>query len=521
VSDRGTERIGSFAGAPCSLVAITVALVAVLAFVVWGLADPLPVVADDTLFYPEIARHLTEGDGSTFSGLMPTNGYHPLWMVLLTPVVWMVPADWGPESQLRVLIAYWLAAFALGLVLVLRLLRATFDLPDALVAGCVLPICLGFAMFNLWGSEAAVNLVGITIAVGAARRHCLTPTVRNAALLGAALAVAVFARLDNVTLVAAVLSLTLVGSARMSRRQWVVSCSTVAVLVAPYLVWNLATVGHIETISAAIKSDLGSPGFRLGALPAFGWATAVCLAFAGLAWWWSTKRGPPVARPQGLLVHTLLLASGLHLLTYLLFAVGSLAHWAWYFVLELVSLSAVLAALADRWMKQPHPGRTVWAPVLASFAVLAITAGAVTQAVGSRADHAPAAARLHDFAGELPRDGVVMALDLPGVVAFGSTTPVVAFDGLTGDFDYQADLERRGVLCTMADLDVEIVVSPPYLSWSRPIDVPGYGQATVELAGFLHRQPVGAVTVSEADELLRSPGGELVAWRVEPMCAGR
>jgi hypothetical protein len=41
---------------------------------------------DDSFYYLEIARHLASGDGSTFDGINPTNGYHPLWAFFLTSI---------------------------------------------------------------------------------------------------------------------------------------------------------------------------------------------------------------------------------------------------------------------------------------------------------------------------------------------------------------------------------------------------------------------------------------------------
>lgn len=37
------------------------------------------VTYDDGYYYLEIARHVARGEGSSFDGLEPTNGYHPLW----------------------------------------------------------------------------------------------------------------------------------------------------------------------------------------------------------------------------------------------------------------------------------------------------------------------------------------------------------------------------------------------------------------------------------------------------------
>ena len=38
---------------------------------------------DDFFYYLKIAQNLAHGSGSTFNGIVPTNGYHPLWLLLL------------------------------------------------------------------------------------------------------------------------------------------------------------------------------------------------------------------------------------------------------------------------------------------------------------------------------------------------------------------------------------------------------------------------------------------------------
>jgi hypothetical protein len=44
------------------------------------------VVPDDAFYYFAVARNIAAGAGSTFDGVYFTNGYHPLWMLLLIPV---------------------------------------------------------------------------------------------------------------------------------------------------------------------------------------------------------------------------------------------------------------------------------------------------------------------------------------------------------------------------------------------------------------------------------------------------
>ena len=45
---------------------------------------------DDTFYYFQIAYHMAEGKFSTFDGgITRTNGYHPLWLFLITPFYWV------------------------------------------------------------------------------------------------------------------------------------------------------------------------------------------------------------------------------------------------------------------------------------------------------------------------------------------------------------------------------------------------------------------------------------------------
>ena len=41
---------------------------------------------DDAYYYFKVAQNISEGHGSTFDGVNLTNGYHPLWMVILVPI---------------------------------------------------------------------------------------------------------------------------------------------------------------------------------------------------------------------------------------------------------------------------------------------------------------------------------------------------------------------------------------------------------------------------------------------------
>ena len=75
---------------------------------------------DDSFYYLEVARHVARGDGFTFDGLHPTNGFHPLWLLLLVPICRLFPGEFLP---LRAVILLQAVLLALAAVLLWRILR--------------------------------------------------------------------------------------------------------------------------------------------------------------------------------------------------------------------------------------------------------------------------------------------------------------------------------------------------------------------------------------------------------------
>jgi len=48
---------------------------------------------DDAYYYFKVAQNITEGKGITFDGINPTNGFHPLWMVVCIPIFFLARFD--------------------------------------------------------------------------------------------------------------------------------------------------------------------------------------------------------------------------------------------------------------------------------------------------------------------------------------------------------------------------------------------------------------------------------------------
>lgn len=107
---------------------------------------------DDSFYYFEIAKNLAAGQFSTFDGgISRTNGYHPAWLLLVTPFYWVFDS----ETALFGIKALEIMLIAAGVVLVAVAVR---------VAG--LPWILLFAMLPALYAQSGM-LFGLEAAAGA------------------------------------------------------------------------------------------------------------------------------------------------------------------------------------------------------------------------------------------------------------------------------------------------------------------------------------------------------------------
>ena len=107
---------------------------------------------DDSFYYFQIAYHLAEGKFSTFDGgITRTNGYHPVWLLLITPFYWMFDKE-GALFAIKALEIMLIAGGVVLIVVAARLARLPWYLLFAL------PPILYQQHGLLLGLEAAAGL---------------------------------------------------------------------------------------------------------------------------------------------------------------------------------------------------------------------------------------------------------------------------------------------------------------------------------------------------------------------------
>lgn len=225
-------------------VALTVAVLRLV--VIWSGWAEGSLLADDAYYYFTIAHHLAEGHGATFDGLVPTNGFHPLWEMLLVPFFALFRD--GPFAPIRTALSFSLLLDLGTAALLARVAGRVAGSSVAQAAGLLwlldpVPFFLG-----LRGMEASLSAL-LTVAVldtGLLSRRA----GRMALLLG----LAGLTRIDNlVVLTPAVLVLVSRWPGTRRLRAAGVVVGGAALLMAPWFAWSWLRVGTLWQSSARMK----------------------------------------------------------------------------------------------------------------------------------------------------------------------------------------------------------------------------------------------------------------------------
>jgi hypothetical protein len=411
-------------------------------------------VPDDALFYYQIAFNIAQGHGVSFSNLMPTNGFHPFWLLLCTPVAWLA----GSKDLLFLGVCALIVALNGATLLALRAFLRRRNVPYASAALLVGAPYLFFVYIGMEGHLAALLTVVSVRAAHAFLENPTSPGLYRVAACGGGL---VFARLDLAILIAPLALLIADTQLRRSlaplQKFGTLAAATLlaALPVGAFMAENFLQFGDPRPISGSLKmmgaevsglngiarlylaaTLLGGLAALLGA--ASSWARIhVCLTIGVLFFWIYVTRFTTEA-------------------------------YSWYFYPWAVTAICGTAMLFQLLAKPTLRITRVMPPVVASnlpLVLLALAGGASLLGLGlmsrygwpDRAGYTPPSRTV--FEGPPPIERV-LAFDRPGELAFFDDLSVLAADGLTTNMRFQRELAQRGIGWALDSLKIQAVVVP-------------------------------------------------------------
>jgi hypothetical protein len=211
-----------------------------------------PRLLDDGYYYLQIAFNLSRGLGSSFDGIHQTNGYQPLWQIVLVPIFW--------ATSSKVVAAYAATALQVGLFVGAGCLLGALvrqmngSRLQARTAGALWLLNAWIVNKAAWtGMETGLYVCALAAAVYATALY-----LRGRAgpwVVGAYLAVVTLARLDGIAFTLGVLAAT--ASVRRGLHDTAVIALGPAVTLAGYLGLSWQQFGHPLPVSGFLKAANG------------------------------------------------------------------------------------------------------------------------------------------------------------------------------------------------------------------------------------------------------------------------
>ena len=449
---------------------------------------------DDAFYYFQIAFNLAEGKFSTFDGgITRTNGYHPLWLFLITPFYWV----FDREAALFAIKAFEVMLIASGVALVTAAARLA-RLPWVLIFAALPMLYQQRALFM--GMEAAAGLFMLGLFILTTCLFARSPARWRWPLAAAAFALP-WVRLEYVAIsLATTGALCLiswpgrespspspvegigkglsapdrgVGPFRARDEHLTPLLGAVTGILA-YFAYNGIVFGGVTPVSGATKQMWSERlweqegGYNLVQnfrdvlqIPAFGYELLVALevcAYVVLVWWFARRSRD---RTDRLLLAFLVCVFGLaagHLAKFAQTVLTMHPFWgrdAWYFVPVYLLETLIIPTrcyVAIHFIRRFLEPRSPQAANLLSVGIVVVGAaflltkadftgpfqfvdrfGESTRRAWSVAAHTG----VQVMNRVLPEDSVVGSWDA-GVIGYFSRFPVVNLDGLVNSYDYMS-----------------------------------------------------------------------------------
>jgi hypothetical protein len=470
---------------------------------------------DDGYYYKLVAENLAATGRSTFDGQVLTNGYHPLWLLLLTLQMFLV----GPNDAVTVGMEVALAAAGLWFTLVSfrntsLLFRTVFATLYTLLAWPMvakgMEVSLLFFAFGLFIFVLDGYLAGR----------------RSAMQLGFAAVLCVGARIDAAAFVLPALLLAARGV-----RPAILMLVPLAICGAIYAAVNLALFGIVVPVSGAVKS-LG--GFQINHVLLAQVAQSLPheVSIQALVRFGNGLFGRPLLfalllavavalapRRRRDLVLTASFFVGFAAYAVKLVFMSSWIVWPWYGFPAVLAMM-ILFLVLDGWVEDVASSISLMPQVLVSLLLFGFLSG--QQYAGSRPSLASFQglnlAAVQHFSAIF--DGARVAMgDRAGSFAAAYPGPVVQLEGLVNDRAYLQALANKAeikpllcargvkfVLAFQPDLGTYVSVTIPVL---RP-ELTSYAAPALVLSS---ETEVGHVSDPSFDG--QEPDSMLYAWRLK------
>lgn len=382
-------------------------------------------VWDDSYFYLVIARNIVLSHQQTFSNIFPTNGFHPLWLYVLTAYSYVV-ALINPYYLFNTAYAIPLSALfvALGCLNFIKI-ATLLNLSVFVFAGIPLAYVLFFPVLY---SEAHLYYFVLSLFTLVALKN-----PHKDILIGVICGVVFLCRLDAVFII---LIYYLFYCVLERRFKCLIRCTvTFFIVVAPYMMSNLFVFGGLMPISGWMKSSFPvmffqkEPFWTINSFLGYNIiAGIVPLLFFCFVFIFRNKY------ITSRFLYVYFIGSALHFLYTAFFTRFHTMYW-WYYVPHII----LLAFAAGIFLKRPLLTTSynfIFKTLFLCLFCAALIAGRWGRTFADRGLQNSVQEVLDYISQNNIKDISVLMSDVPGVIAFFSNNNIIAADMLTANRKY-------------------------------------------------------------------------------------
>jgi hypothetical protein len=424
-------------------------------------------ITDDASYYMTMARNIAAGRGMTFDGIHPTNGFQPLWLLMLVPLFLLHGA---PETMIRLVAMIQTVLLSLAYLGFLRTQAKLFSLRTAALSGILFVYFVFLPCIN--GMESPLLVLLIVVLYGYALHTAQSQLdYRRAASFGIILGFVLLARLDMIFIPLALAGCfvrPLLSRQTRSRTIGIIVVGGIATcaVVAPYLAFNYLKFGAVMPISAALKSSFPHLALNPGTFAKTAAIGTTYLASAGLAIGWLLWRVIRIPRPRPTpncefyTTSTTVFAGAvtLHFLYVVLFMKWGV--FGWYFVAYPLFAIVLVSGSIERALESTV---ILGRPELYGVTAAALCIGASVR--DQTRDPFPQNGGWHTpvynaavWAREHTPEEAIFAMSDCGHFAFFSTRRVINLDGIVNNMEFQRTLAERHLSQYLRDNHVDFLV---------------------------------------------------------------
>lgn len=468
---------------------------------------------DDASYYLMIAENYCRGLGFTFDGINKTNGFQPLWQVLLIPI--FAFSKTSPETSLRIVLFIQLILIIFSTLIFFRILIIYFEKIIILLSGVFFLSFVYTQSVN--GMETALMIFIISVLFYTALKMKIFSqrNIRKEITWGVILGLLVLSRLDTIFIVLSIFVFNLYFILFISKNKEkdflriLIIMSAAILTVSPYLLYNFITFGNIIPISGFLKYGFNQDfGVRLREIFKYRETYFAIGAIIYFIWFLFNFRRMIQNANYFFRVSLAVFSLGIILsFTYLIFFLNWVIFY-WYFIPYSLFISLVICVPAKYFLSLKKTISTKIIIIVITFFValywghkiyINYKTGYETGANNWNVESYNAAqwTKANTYPGD------IMAMKDAGHFGFFSERSVINFDGLVNNFEYQEILKNKKLNEYLKNNNVKYLAQ--HAIWGRDDLVKGEYD-TLHLNYSSHKYSVQSdpVIVKKKDEVYRS-----------------